>query len=165
MILIIAAYLLAIVSANLLAARYGPAASIPIAFVFIGFDLVARDKLHDAWGRHGRFGLAWRMLVLIAAGGAISYALNAGAGQIALASTVAFAAAAAIDAVVYQVLSRRDALVRSNGSNVPAAAVDSLLFPTIAFGGFLPWVVAGQFAAKVCGGLIWSLILYRRRSQ
>jgi hypothetical protein len=37
--------------------------------------------------------------------------------------------------------------------------VDSLVFPTIAFGSFIPWVVAGQFIAKTLGGYIWSLFL------
>ena len=41
-------------------------------------------------------------------------------------------------------------------------AVDSILFPTIAFGSFLPLIVLGQFAAKVGGGFVWSLLLNRR---
>jgi len=38
-------------------------------------------------------------------------------------------------------------------------AVDSLVFPTIAFGAFLPAVIALQFVAKVGGGALWSLAL------
>jgi len=49
--------------------------------------------------------------------------------------------------------------VRVNGSNVVSAAVDSVVFPTLAFGSFLPWVILGQFLAKVAGGAVWSLIL------
>ena len=37
------------------------------------------------------------------------------------------------------------------------AAVDSILFPTIAFGSFLPTIIALQFAAKVAGGALWSI--------
>jgi hypothetical protein len=153
---VIAVYLAAIVAANLSVAMFGPAASILNAFLFIGLDLTTRDALHDRW--HDDH-LILRMGALIAVGGAISFALNAGAGQIAVASTVAFALAATVDGLVYAALGDRAYLVRVNGSNIPAAAVDSLVFPTIAFGSFLPLVVLGQFAAKVAGGFVWSLVL------
>lgn len=156
----ISLYLSAIVLANLTVAWFGPGVSIVNAFLFIGLDLTARDRLHDRWG--GR-GLVWKMGLLIAAGGAISYLLNRDAGRIALASTIAFTAAALVDGIVYFLLRRKTYLVRVNGSNIPAAAVDSIVFPTIAFGGFLPWITVGQFAAKVAGGFVWSLILRRRR--
>jgi hypothetical protein len=152
-------YLGAIIAANLLAARYGPSAAIILAFLFIGLDLTCRDALHDRWRGHH---LPARMGALIAAGGVISYALNHAAGRIAIASCIAFTAAAVVDATTYWALRRRPKLERSNGSNVPAALVDSILFPTIAFGVFAPAIIAGQFAAKVLGGLAWSLILFRR---
>lgn len=158
--MIVGLYLFAIVAANLLVAQFGPGITILNAFLFIGLDLTARDRLHDQW-RHN--GLVWKMGLLIAAGGLLSYLLNRDAGRIALASTVAFTAAALTDALVYQLLHRRTFLIRANGSNIPAAAVDSIVFPTLAFGGFLPWVTLGQFTAKVLGGFVWSLILRRRR--
>ena len=37
---------------------------------------------------------------------------------------------------------------------------NSIVFPTLAFGGFMPVIVLGQFAAKVLGGFLWSKILY-----
>ena len=52
----------------------------------------------------------------------------------------------------------RAKLLRVNGSNVVGAAVDSLVFPTLAFGAFLWPIVLGQFAAKVAGGVLWSLV-------
>lgn len=55
--------------------------------------------------------------------------------------------------------------MRVNGSNVPAALVDSIVFPTIAFGALLPWIVLGQFAAKVLGGFVWSLLLNQVRTR
>ena len=157
----VATYLAAIVTANLAVARFGPGSSIIIAFLLIGLDLTLRDRLHDSWRGNG---LAWRMGLLIATGGAISYLVNVDAGRIAIASTVAFAGAATVDAIVYHMLGHRPFMVRANGSNVPAAAVDSILFPTIAFGSFLPWIVLGQFAAKVGGGFLWSLVLRKRRT-
>jgi len=96
------------------------------------------------------------------AGSLISWVLNHGAGRIAIASMVAFAVAAVADAVVYHLLKEKSYLVRVNGSNVIGAALDSLIFPTIAFGGFMPLVTMGQFAAKVAGGFIWGWILKSR---
>ena len=52
-------------------------------------------------------------------------------------------------------------LRRANGSNVAGAAVDSLLFPTLAFGVLMPHIVALQFVAKVAGGALWSWALAR----
>lgn len=152
-------YLVAIVMANLLVAAFGTKMVIVNAFVLIGLDLTARDRLHDAWrGGH----LWWKMFLLIGAGSVLSYILNRDAGQIALASFVAFAAAGVIDAIIYHLLGRYPRWMRVNGSNVPSALVDSIVFPTVAFGGFLPWITLGQFAAKVAGGFVWSLVLQKK---
>lgn len=155
--MIVALYLAAVVAANLSVAAFGPSITIVNAFLFIGLDLTSRDRLHDAWSeRH----LWMRMALLIAAGGAISYLLNRDAAQIAVASTVSFVVAGVLDAVVYAALSKRSRLLRVNGSNIVGAAADSLIFPTLAFGGFLPLIVLGQFVAKVAGGFLWSLVLH-----
>jgi len=151
-------YLAAIVLANLSAAHFGPGASIVNAFVLIGLNLASRDRLHDLWGQH----VARNMLLLIVVGGALSWALNAGAGRIALGSVLAFMLSEGVDAFVYHRQHHRPYLVRSNLSNVFGAAVDSLVFPVIAFGGFPLLIIAAQFAAKVLGGLLWSLLLNRR---
>ena len=149
-------YLSAIVAANLTVAHFGPAWSIVNAFLFIGLDLTARDRLHDVW--RGKY--LWpKMLGLIAIGSLLSWFLNRNAGQIAIASFIAFASAGAIDAIVYHFLGGYPRWLRINGSNVPSAAVDSIVFPTIAFGGFLPLITLGQFAAKVAGGAVWSVVL------
>lgn len=151
-------YLSAIILANLSVAAFGPGVTIINAFLFIGLDLTSRDQLHEAW--RGR-GLLPKMAALIAAGSVLSWLLNRAAGQVALASFVAFAAAASVDTLVYQLLGRYPRWLRINGSNVPSAAVDSLIFPTLAFGGFLWPIVLGQFLAKTLGGFLWSL-LFRR---
>jgi len=156
--MIVALYLAAVVGANLTVAAFGPAWSVVNAFVFIGFDLTSRDRLHREW--HGN-GLVWKMALLIAAGGAISWALNADAAQIAVASTISFVLSAIVDTLVFQGLRGRSWMAQVNGSNVASAAVDSIVFPTLAFGALLPFVVAGQFAAKVGGGYVWSRVLRR----
>lgn len=156
--MIVILYLAAIVAANLSIAAFGPSVAIINAFVFIGLDFTARDRLHDAWaGRH----LWARMAALIGAGSLLSYLINRSAGPIALASFVAFAAAGAVDAGIYHLLRRRDWVTRANGSNLASSAADSLIFPALAFGGLIWWIVLGQFAAKVFGGLVWSAVLRR----
>ena len=157
-------YLAAIVAANMSVAAFGPGVTIINAFWLIGLDLTLRDRLHDEW----RGNVVGRMVLLIAAGGAISYVLNVNAGPIALASTVAFTVSAALDGLAYHFLAGYRRLVRVNGSNVVGAAADSILFPTLAFGSLLPLIVLGQFAAKVAGGFLWSLVIHavsvRRRA-
>lgn len=154
--MLVIVYLAAIVAANLLVVTFGPAVTVLNAFLFIGLDLTTRDTLHEQW--RGRY-LCGRMALLIATGSVLSALLNANAGPIALASFVAFAASGVVDALVYTLLARYPRLWRVNGSNVASAAVDSLVFPTLAFGGLLWPVVVGQFVAKVAGGLLWSLVL------
>lgn len=149
-------YLVAVVLANLSASFFGAYASILNAFLFIGLDLTARDKLHEAWQGDK---LWLKMFGLITLGSGISYLLNRNAGMIAVASLAAFSVAGIVDAIAYQFLYKKSWMVKVNGSNVFSALTDSLVFPTIAFGGFLPLIVLGQFAAKVSGGFIWSWII------
>lgn len=154
--LYIVLYLASIVIANITVTIYGPSVSIINAFLFIGLDLTARDALHERW-QHKHLWL--KMFALIVAGSALSWLLNRNAGPIAIASLVAFLCAGVVDAVVYHGLRKHSRLVKVNGSNVLSAAVDSLVFPTLAFGGIMPLITLGQFAAKVLGGLVWSFVL------
>lgn len=152
-------YLGAIVVANLSVAHFGPISAPIIAFVLIGFDLVSRDALHEKWqGKN----LWLKMFLLIGVGGFISWFLNQGAGRVAIASVAAFSLAGIFDTLVYQLLYKHSKLIKINGSNVVSSAIDSLAFPTIAFGAFIPWVVFGQFVAKVFGGYLWSIIIFRK---
>ena len=151
MFLAISVYALAMTAANLSVAAFGPAISPLNAFLFIGLDLVLRDWLHV------RLKL-WQMGVLIASTGLLTYLLNPASGKIAIASAVAFTTAAIVDWFVFARL-KGSWVKRANGSNVVGAAVDSIIFPTLAFGVLMPQIVSLQFAAKVFGGFLWSLIL------
>jgi uncharacterized PurR-regulated membrane protein YhhQ (DUF165 family) len=155
LIIAVTAYAAAIVAANLSVAAFGPAISPVNAFLFVGFDLALRDWLHIRLK-------AWQMLTLIVAAGALSYGLNPAAGIIAVASTTAFVAAAVVDWGVFAAV-KGSWLKRSNTSNVAAAAVDSLVFPTLAFGALMPHIVAMQFVAKVLGGALWTWALNNAR--
>jgi uncharacterized PurR-regulated membrane protein YhhQ (DUF165 family) len=154
------AYLAAIVAANLVVARFGPSVSVLTAFLLIGATLTLRDALHDRW--QGR-DLTLRMAALIVAGSALSWLASADAGRIAAASCVAFAVSEAADSVLYHRLRALPWMRRVTGSNVLGAAVDSVVFPLLAFGSFLWPVMLGQFVAKVGGGALWAWALSRRR--
>ena len=151
--LAIVIYAAAMTLANLSIAHFGPWVSPINAFVLIGLDLALRDWLHVRLK-------AWQMLALICAAGAQTYALNPAAGKIAIASSAAFTAAALVDWATFARL-RGSWLMRANGSNVAGAAVDSLIFQTLAFGALMPHIVALQFIAKVAGGAAWAWALSR----
>ena len=151
-------FLGAIVSANLVLYFLGP---IPWAmvngFIFIGLDFVVRDKLHEIWETH----LWKRMLGLIFTGSAISVLFNVGALQIAIASFIAFMVAGLVDAAIYHALKDKKWLIKSNASNAGGSIADSILFPTIAFGAFIPEIILGQIASKFLGGVVWSFVIDR----
>lgn len=151
MIFALIAYASAMTVANMLVATFGPSISPLNAFVFIGFDLALRDWLQIKLQ-------PMQMGALIIGTGLLTYALDQSTVMIATASAVSFIAAALIDWIVFTKI-KGTWLFRSNSSNVAGAMVDSLLFPTIAFGGFMPEIVAMQFVAKIIGGAIWVYLL------
>ena len=153
MIFAIVIYDVAMTCANLSIAAFGPWISPINAFFLIGLDLALRDWLHV----HLR---VWQMGALIAATGLLTYILNPSAQHIAIASAVSFAVAALADWLTFTKL-QGSWLRRSMGSNVVGAAVDSLIFPTLAFGALMPAIVLMQFAAKVAGGAMWATLMNR----
>lgn len=153
LLIAIGIYAVAMTLANLSVVKFGPSITPINAFILIGLDLALRDWLHVRLK-------AWQMGALIASTGLLTYVLNPAAGMIAVASACAFSAAAMVDWATFAKL-RGSWLFRANGSNVIGAAVDSLVFPTIAFGALMPHIVAMQFVAKVAGGAIWAFLLNR----
>jgi len=149
-------YATAMILANLSVAMFGPSVTPVNAFVLIGLDLTMRDWLHVRIK-------PWQMAALIALTGLLTYALNPAAGKIAVASACAFSAAALVDWATFTRL-RGSWMYRANGSNVAGAAVDSLIFPTLAFGALMPQIVLAQFLAKIAGGAIWTWIFNRSKT-
>ena len=149
-------YAAAMILANLSVATFGPSVTPVNAFVLIGLDLTMRDWLHVRIK-------PWQMAALIAITGLLTYALNPAAGKIAAASACAFSAAALVDWATFTRL-RGSWMYRANGSNVAGAAVDSLIFPTLACGALMPQIVLAQFLAKIAGGAIWTWIFNRSRT-
>ena len=149
-------YVAALCTANLLVYIFGPVWSIVNSFLLIGLDFILRDILHD------RIGFV-RVTILAVFAGLLSFILNPAGGMIAVASSVSFIIAAIGDGSVYQLFMRRTWIIRSNASNVAAAAIDSIIFPIIAFGSLMPHIVIGQFVAKVVGGAMWSGVITKTR--
>lgn len=144
-------YALAMTIANLSISFFGPWVSPINAFLFIGLDLALRDFLHEKINKR-------QMFMLISASGLITYFLNPSAGIIAIASSASFIISAFVDwAVFYK--AKGSWIKRSNVSNVAGSAVDSVVFPTMAFGVLMPEIVVLQFVAKVAGGAFWAHII------
>lgn len=161
-VIMVVLFIGSLVIANLLVTAFGPWALPITAFFMIGFDLTARDVLHEAWlGR----GIAWKMPLLIASGAVIAYLMNRSAFWIGIASFVAFASAQTVDTAVYQALLRRSWILRANASNAASSFTDSLLFTLVAFHTWLPWIILSQFAIKLVGGFGWSLLLSKLRGR
>ena len=157
MIFALIAYAVAMTLANLLVATFGPAISPINAFFLIGLDLTLRDWLHVRLK-------TWQMGCLIVGAGGLTYLLNPASGMIAVASAVSFLVASVVDWAVF-VKATGSWIKRANVSNTAGAAVDSLLFPTIAFGVLMPEIIALQFIAKVSGGAVWSFLLQKFQNE
>lgn len=150
-------YLFAIVCANLSVAWFGPRFVVINCFFFIGFDLIARDALHERW--HGQY-LRRNMLLMIFAGSVLSAVFSIQAAQIAVASFLSFFLAGLVDTAAYARLWDRARLVKMNGSNIPTGIVDSTLFVVLAFGFPVLWDVIGlAIVSKIIGGIFWSVIV------
>lgn len=155
----VALYLFAIIAANLLVAAFGPAVVIVNSLLLVSLDLTTRDALHERW--RGR----WQpMVALIATGSILSAVLSISALPVAIASFCAFALAGIADTFVYSRLRGWEWMMRSNGSNVVSALVDSLVFLSLlAAFGVVPWTIVpllamGQWLAKTLGGLVWAWV-------
>jgi uncharacterized PurR-regulated membrane protein YhhQ (DUF165 family) len=146
-------YATAMTAANLSVATFGAWVSPINAFLFIGLDLTIRDLLHSRLS-------AWKMGALIVGTGVITYALSPAAGMIAVASAAAFTAAAVVDWSVFCRV-KGSWLTRTNTSNTAGALIDSIIFPTLAFGVLLPHIIAVQFVAKISGGAVWAWVFNR----
>lgn len=146
-------YALAIITANLVVAKFGPVASIYNSFFLIGLDLALRNYLALKID-------AKRMALLIVGTGTLSYWINPASGMIALASGAAFTSAALVDWVTFNTATG-SWVKRNLAGNSAGALVDSVVFPTLAFGALMPEIVAMQFTAKVAGGITWGYLIHK----
>lgn len=122
-----------------------------------------RDALHEKWGAN----LKRNMGALIVSGSLLSYCLNQAAARVAVASALAFGVAALIDTIVYEIGGRRGwrKSRRVLTSNICSGAMDSILFPLVAFGCLPVLLVLAQWLAKVAGGALWLKILPKEKHE
>jgi queuosine precursor transporter len=146
-------YAVAIIAANMLVAHFGPVITPVCAFFLIGFDLALRNWLALRMS-------AAAMLAMIVGTGLISYLINPASKMIAVASAIAFVAAALVDWWVFNT-APGSWMKRNFAGNSAGALVDSVIFPTLAFGALMPLVVLAQFVAKVAGGSVWGYFIKR----
>lgn len=147
------AYILIIALSNLSISYFGPEAMVINSFVLIGLDMILRDRIHEKYKNKNLF---FVMFSLISAGGLLSFITSESSLNIAVASCVAFVASMSVNTVVYRVLIEKGWMVKSNASNFTGSVVDSVIFPTLAFGTLMPGIILMQVAAKFLGGLFWS---------
>jgi len=151
---LIALYATAIIAANLLVIYFGPSITPVNAFFLIGLDLALRNYLALKMNRY-------QMAAMILGTGALSYAINPATEMIAIASGIAFTTAAFADWVTFNTVTG-NWIKRNFAGNSVGALIDSIVFPTIAFGALMPTIVAAQFAAKVLGGTFWGFIIKKK---
>lgn len=146
------AYLVCIVAANWLTARFGLvhiAGLVVTAGTFAaGLSFVARDLLQDAAGRVAVLGA-----IILGAG--LSTLLSP--IHLAIASGVTFLVSESADMAVYTPLRRRSRVAAWVASNVVGSLIDSALFLWLA--GFPMSGFFGQSAVKVTVGVATPLML------
>ena len=147
----ISIYIGALVLANLIVAKFGPAITPINALVLVGLDMSVRDWLNVQIPRRS-------MAILIPVAGGIAYVLDPAVRFIAIASTVAFIVSEWVEWLCFT-WTKGTWLSRSIKSNTAAAVVDSIIFPTLAFGHIMPMIVLLQFGAKVVGSSFWAYLL------
>lgn len=146
-------YAAAMTAANLLVVHFGPAITPVNAFFLIGMELSLRDYLNVRLK-------PWQMGALICGTSLLSWVLDPSTQQIAIASATAFLLSS-MSAWLLFTKASGSWLARSLKANTVGAAVDSAIFPLMAFGAFLPLIVLGQFAAKMAGGAVWAFLISR----
>lgn len=146
-------YILSIIIANLTIIHIGPY-SIPfVSFFMIGLDFVLRDLLNNRLTNA-------KMFILILFSGVITFIINRDAQDVAIASSISFTLASLCDWSIFNIeLGSWEQ--RSIRSNMMAALVDSILFPTILFGGFIIGVTFLQVIMKILGGFFWLWVFKR----
>lgn len=154
----VALYACAIVAANLLVLRFGPSITPILAFFLIGLDLALRNWLNLRMR-------PFAMGALILGTGAITFALNPAAQNIAIASAVAFTCASLIDWLAFRAAKGCTWMQRNLAGSISGAAVDSLIFPSLAFGALMPAIVLMQFVAKVAGAACWAYVIRPRATE
>ena len=160
-------YLLSIVTANVVTARFAPLELgmfiIPMGSFFIGATFIFRDLVQNKYGRKKTYGFIFLALVLSAA---VSYSLG-DTLIIVAASALSFLVAETADTEIYTRLKLPMAW-RVFYSGIVGGLLDSVVFVVIGLSpigaGFVPWgavpaAILGQVIVKTVMQMIGATIL------
>ena len=152
---LVVVYLAVLVAANIAVYLTGQAALLLTGLVLVPFDFAVRVRLQEAWA--GR-GLWLRLFALMIGGGILTVVTLPNAHQVALASVTAFACGSILGAVAYAAIARRRVTWARAVSLATMAAVDSIVFPLLAFDQVSIWLMIGQFAMK--WAVSWAVVAF-----
>lgn len=149
----IVAYVAMFVAANVSVSVFGVWVTPINALVLIAGDMVVRDRIqHDCGARASILSCLLACIITAIA--------MPDSGMIAVASFTSAMVACVGSASVFRLRSG-DFYSKSMPANIAAAAIDSVLFPLIAFDAIMPGVTLAQFAAKTIGSTVILLIMKR----
>jgi len=153
----IAIYLLAFIFANLIVLRYGKTGLIFTALFLIPFDFVMRCMFHEQWkGKE----LILKLGGLIITASLLTYFINSGSKNIAIASAVGFISAQIVAGVFYQLTIKKSYFIKVNGSDFFGIIFDSIIFQMIAFSAIDTSITISQTILKIVGGLFWYWLFF-----
>lgn len=121
------------------------------ALVIIGAEIVIRDRIQY------KYGFAYSIFSCLAAG-VVTVLITPSSLKIAIASVASIVIAGIVAGIAFK-LREGSFYKKSFSANIFAAAADSLVFPLVAFGAFMPYVTMAQFCAKTLGASIILLIM------
>ena len=160
-------YLLSIVTANVLTARFAPLEFgmflVPMGSFFIGATFIFRDLVQNKFGRKKTYGF---ILLALSLSAAVSFALG-DTLLIVAASALSFLVAETTDTEIYTRLNLPMAW-RVFYSGIVGGFLDSVIFVVVGLSplgaGFIPWeavpaAILGQVIVKTVMQMIGALIL------
>lgn len=158
--LIIALFLIAFVSANLIVKHFGVYGLWVSSFLLIPFDFICRCIIHE---KLSGFKLLATLFILTMLAATITILINPNSVQIALASIAGFTVAQVTAGVMYQVslAEKKSYFIKVNVSDLVAIIFDSIVFQWVAFSVINPGVTLGQIGIKFAGGLLWYWIFFK----
>jgi uncharacterized PurR-regulated membrane protein YhhQ (DUF165 family) len=161
-VVLIAAYIASIVSANIATDRIPGLAvlelAVPAGSIIAGLTFTLRDLLHDHFG--GRF-----VLGAVALGAGLSWCLAT--PTLAAASASAFMLSEIVDSCIYAELRARSRLRAVVYSNLAGLLIDSAIFVPLAFGtvAALPGPLAGKALATMLAAAALVSISWMKRRE
>ena len=160
-------YLLSIVTANVVTARFAPLEFsifiVPMGSLFIGATFIFRDLVQNKYGRKKTYGFIFLALLL---SGLVSFSLG-DTLMIVVASALSFAIAETADTEIYTRLNLPMAW-RVFYSGIVGGLLDSVVFVIVGLSplgaGFIPWeavpaAIVGQVIVKTVIQMLGALIL------